>query len=250
MTSVPVEAVASPGGRGSRVDARPAIGRRRAVACGSIYMVGPLRARLIEAGAESRLGWYSRNASLVRVSLHRPHVRAGRAPCRARRRGAAIPGWSTEEFTVERIDADRVRLMREVEIEGEPGTPNAGQKFFADDLQMNIKTGELIAERQRGVPDADRANLRRQRGLQHQDQRRHLQQRHGIAQLGERGTRNLSMFGTLEPDVYFYGQKIEKIGQRQVPHHEGRLHDVRAADGAVADRQRQRDARPRSLRRC
>ena len=36
--------------------------------------------------------------------------------------------------------------MREVEIEGEPGTPHAGQKFFADDLQMNIKTGELIAE--------------------------------------------------------------------------------------------------------
>ena len=34
----------------------------------------------------------------------------------------------------------------------------------------------------------------------------------GIAQLGERGTRNLSMFGGLEPDVYFYGQQIEKVG--------------------------------------
>ena len=34
----------------------------------------------------------------------------------------------------------------------------------------------------------------------------------GIAQLGERGARNLSMFGGLEPDVYFYGQQIEKIG--------------------------------------
>ena len=34
----------------------------------------------------------------------------------------------------------------------------------------------------------------------------------GIAQLGERGQRNQSMFGTLEPDVYFYGTAIEKIG--------------------------------------
>jgi LPS-assembly protein len=34
----------------------------------------------------------------------------------------------------------------------------------------------------------------------------------GIAQLGERGQRNLSMFGTLEPDVYFHGATIEKIG--------------------------------------
>ncbi len=34
----------------------------------------------------------------------------------------------------------------------------------------------------------------------------------GIAQLGERGERNRSMFGTLEPDVYFYGATIEKIG--------------------------------------
>ena len=56
-----------------------------------------------------------------------------------------LPGWNQKSFTGERIDADRIRLMREVEIEGEPGTPNAGQKFFADDLQMNIKTGELIA---------------------------------------------------------------------------------------------------------
>jgi hypothetical protein len=48
-----------------------------------------------------------------------------------------VPGWSTKQFSLERIDADRVRLMREVEIEGEAGSANAGQKFFADDLEMN-----------------------------------------------------------------------------------------------------------------
>ena len=31
-----------------------------------------------------------------------------------------LPGWLQKSFLAERIDADRVRLMREVEIEGEP----------------------------------------------------------------------------------------------------------------------------------
>jgi len=56
MTSVPVEAVASPLAAVARA-LEPTFaeatggGPQRAVACGSIYMVGPLRARLIEAGA-------------------------------------------------------------------------------------------------------------------------------------------------------------------------------------------------------
>jgi lipopolysaccharide assembly outer membrane protein LptD (OstA) len=130
------------------------------------------------------------------------------------RDGAAqsIPGWNQKSFIGERIDADRVRLMREVEIEGEAGTPNAGQKFFADDLQMNIKTGELIAEgnvvfqtpTMRIAADSVVFNTKSSLGT--------FQNASGIAQLGERGTRNLSMFGGLEPDVYFYGQQIEKIG--------------------------------------
>jgi len=47
MTSVTVEAIASP----QAAVARALEQSKRAVACGSIYMVGPLRARLIEAGA-------------------------------------------------------------------------------------------------------------------------------------------------------------------------------------------------------
>jgi LPS-assembly protein len=124
----------------------------------------------------------------------------------------AIPGWNQKSFTGERIDADRIRLMREVEIEGEPGTPQEGQKFFADDLQMNIKTGELIAEGNvvfqtptaRIAADSVVFNTKNSVGT--------FNNAHGIAQLGERGERNRSMFGTLEPDVYFRGEKIEKIG--------------------------------------
>jgi lipopolysaccharide assembly outer membrane protein LptD (OstA) len=56
-----------------------------------------------------------------------------------------VPGWNTKQFTLERLDADRIRLMREVEIEGEKGSPNEGQKFFADDVELNTRTGELTA---------------------------------------------------------------------------------------------------------
>ena len=57
LTSVPVDAAASPEAAVARALAQPdgrgpGGGRsKRAVACGSIYMIGPLRARLIEAGA-------------------------------------------------------------------------------------------------------------------------------------------------------------------------------------------------------
>ena len=123
-----------------------------------------------------------------------------------------VPGWNTKQFSLERIDADRVRLMREVEIEGEPGTANAGQKFFADDLQMNIRTGELIASGNvvfstptaRISSDSVVFNTKTKLGT--------FINASGIASLGERGEENRSMFGTLEPDVYFYGSEIEKVG--------------------------------------
>jgi LPS-assembly protein len=123
----------------------------------------------------------------------------------------ATPGWNQKAFTTERIDADRVLLTREVEIEGEAGSANAGQKFFADELQLNNKTGELIAsgnvvfQTPTAQISADSVVFNTKTGVGT------FNNASGIAQLGERGTRNLSMFGTLEPDVYFYGAQIEKI---------------------------------------
>jgi lipopolysaccharide assembly outer membrane protein LptD (OstA) len=123
-----------------------------------------------------------------------------------------VPGWNTKQFALERIDADRVRLMREVEIEGEASGPNAGQKFFADDLEMNTKTGELTARgnvvfqtpTSRIAAESVVFNTKTKLGT--------FTSATGIAQLGERGLENRSMFGTMEPDVYFYGAEIEKVG--------------------------------------
>lgn len=102
--------------------------------------------------------------------------------------------------------------MREVEIEGDPASPNAGQKFFADDLEMNLKTGELTARgnvvfqtpTSRIASETVVFNTKTKLGT--------FTNATGIAQLGDRGRQNQSMFGTLEPDVYFNGTVIEKIG--------------------------------------
>ena len=45
-----------------------------------------------------------------------------------------VPGWNSKQLTWERLDADRLRLIGEIEIEGDPAGANAGQKFFADEL--------------------------------------------------------------------------------------------------------------------
>jgi LPS-assembly protein len=123
-----------------------------------------------------------------------------------------VPGWNTKQFSLERIDADRVRLMREVEIEGEPGSPNAGQKFFADDLEMNIRTGELTARgnvvfstpTSRISSETAVFNTKTKLGT--------FSNAFGIATIGEGQRGNMSLFGTLEPDVYFYGAEIAKTG--------------------------------------
>ncbi|MEZ5287703.1 MAG: putative LPS assembly protein LptD [Vicinamibacterales bacterium] len=123
-----------------------------------------------------------------------------------------VPGWVTRQFTFERIDADRVRLTGEVEIEGEKGSPNEGQKFFANEGLLNIRTGELTASGNVvfTTPDSRIAaetvvfNTHTKLGT--------FTNASGSASLGERGQQDRSMFGTMEPDVYFYGQTIEKIG--------------------------------------
>jgi LPS-assembly protein len=122
----------------------------------------------------------------------------------------SIPGWETKQFAMERLDAERVRLMREVEVTGVGA--NAGQQIFADDLLWNIRTGELTAEGNvllvspTGRIAAERAvfNTKNGRGT--------FYTASGTASLGARGAQDRSMFGTLEPDVMFYGRMIEKIG--------------------------------------
>jgi LPS-assembly protein len=114
-------------------------------------------------------------------------------------------------LALERIDADRVRLMREVECNGSGG--NAGQQIFADDLIWNLTSGELeatgnvlmVSPTARLAAERVVFNTKTGLGTFHTAS--------GTASLGDRAGEVKSMFGTLEPDVYFYGETIEKVGE-------------------------------------
>jgi hypothetical protein len=126
---------------------------------------------------------------------------------------AQITGWANKQYTLERLDADTVKLVGQVEVEGERGSPNEGQKLAADEVLWNLRTGEFTASGNVLLANptsrlsAERVvfNTRTQRGT--------FYTASGISQLGSRGQEDITMFGTLEPDVYFYGEVIEKIGE-------------------------------------
>jgi LPS-assembly protein len=122
-----------------------------------------------------------------------------------------IDDWDCKQFTWERIDADRVRLMREVECNG--SGPMAGHQIFGDDLIWNRATGELEATGN-VLMVTPTARLSAERVVFNTKTRLGtFYTASGIASLGERGRQDRSMFGTLEPEVYFWGETIEKIGE-------------------------------------
>ncbi len=124
-----------------------------------------------------------------------------------------IDGWDCKQFTLEKLDADRVRLMREVECNGLG--PNTGQQIFADDLIWNVTSGELEATGNVLMVSptarlaAERVVFNTKTGLGT------FYTASGSASLGDRVAEVRSMFGTLEPDLYFFGETIEKIGENR-----------------------------------
>lgn len=130
-----------------------------------------------------------------------------------------IPGWQAKQFRLERIDADRVRLLGEAEIIGEG--PNAGRQIFADNVEWNIRTGEFIATGNvllvspTSRLSAERVVFNTKTSLGT------FETAFGIASLGSQGIKDRSMFGTLEPNVYFYGRTIDKIGDDKYRIHSG-----------------------------
>jgi lipopolysaccharide assembly outer membrane protein LptD (OstA) len=130
-----------------------------------------------------------------------------------------IPDWQNKQFTFERIDADRIRLVGQAEIVGEGS--NAGNQIFADEVEWNIRTGEFIATGNvllvspTSRLSAERVvfNTKTKLGT--------FETASGIASLGSQGAKDRSMFGTLEPEVYFYGKTIEKIGDDKYRIHDG-----------------------------
>ena len=130
--------------------------------------------------------------------------------------GTAIPVPNTPlslitnstQWRLEQVSADHVRLTGQVEIE--TGT---GMKFFADEIDIFsdptlrlAATGNVVFTNPEGRLAAERVefNVADGTGTFHQAS--------GIMSLGD--TVDRAEFGNQEPDIYFYGNTIEKLSAR------------------------------------
>lgn len=115
------------------------------------------------------------------------------------------------QWTIEQISRDHYKLKGEVEIEcGE-------QSFAADEIELFESTHTLIATgnvvftsgSNRIAADRLEYNTQTKTGTFHNAT--------GTARLKDDDAepQERSMFGTAEPDVYFYGKTLEKIGERK-----------------------------------
>ena len=118
---------------------------------------------------------------------------------------AQIPGFSaTVAKTQESIDADHYRLTGDVVLS------QADQRFYADVVdyypQTNrvVATGNVLLQQVDHQIAADRADFNALTGLGT------FYNARGFASLGAHA--DISQFGTLHPDVQFYGEMIEKTG--------------------------------------
>jgi lipopolysaccharide assembly outer membrane protein LptD (OstA) len=115
---------------------------------------------------------------------------------------------NSTQWRLERVSPDHVRLTGQVEIESDSGT-----KFFADEIDIFseptlrlVATGNVVFTNAEGRIAAERAEFDVGAGTGT------FYQASGILSLGPMV--DLAEFGGQEPDVYFYGDTIEKISAR------------------------------------
>lgn len=119
-----------------------------------------------------------------------------------------VPGYNHKQFRIEQIDANHWRFSGQVELENEEVK---GQKFYADVVDVHLDTnlleatGNVLYETPTARIAAERVifNTRAGTGT--------FFGASGMAAIGDRADK--SMFGGLEPDVYFYGTMVEKTGE-------------------------------------
>ena len=116
---------------------------------------------------------------------------------------------NSKQWRLEQISRDHLRLTGQVELE----PPGSMTKFFADEVDLFTDTNKLVATGNvvftsaDGRIAADRVEFdwRAGTGTFHQAT--------GIMSLG--GTVDRALFGNQDPDVYFYGETIEKLSSRR-----------------------------------
>ena len=124
---------------------------------------------------------------------------------------AQFPGlpFDSRQFTFDVLSENHLRLTGQVELDGEEDA----WQFYAD--QVDIFTDEsLLVAVGNVVYVADGARLAADRAeINIEDLTGVFYNAAGAVNMGDEVER--SMFGTQEPDLYFYGEQIEKLGPRK-----------------------------------
>jgi LPS-assembly protein len=119
-----------------------------------------------------------------------------------------FPGFDIQwNDWAEQVDANHYRARGAVELW------KGDTKFYADEADYYADTHRLIATGNVTVIQAESSISARSIDFNTETDLGIFYNGWGMASLGNRVDR--SMFGTLEPDMYFYGETIEKIGQRK-----------------------------------
>jgi LPS-assembly protein len=116
-----------------------------------------------------------------------------------------IPGLkASRQLRIERIGTDHWRLTGNVEVEGE------NQTFYADEVEVFTQTHRILGRGNVVFTTAGHRIAADRMDFDYQTRTGVFDNASGSASLGDRVER--SMFGTQEPDAYFYGERIEKLG--------------------------------------
>jgi LPS-assembly protein len=117
------------------------------------------------------------------------------------------PCQVSKQFRIERLGPNHVRLIGAVDLECEQWRLFAETVDYYDDKNLLVAVDNVVFSSEGSRISADRVEFdtKTRTGT--------FYNASGTATLGERVNR--SMFGTQEPDAYFYGQTIEKIGPQK-----------------------------------
>jgi LPS-assembly protein len=135
----------------------------------------------------------------------------------ARAQGAAPLGgcakWSADSQNVDNVNETHTILFKDVHIDCNDVQLFADQAELFSDLDRMTATGNVVFVSANNRISAERMefNTRTKTGT--------FFNASGIANIENRGV-DRSMFGTQEPDAYFWGEKIEKLGPKtyQITH--------------------------------
>lgn len=120
---------------------------------------------------------------------------------------SALAGFTSSQWRMERVSQTEWRMTGQVEVACE------NVKFFADEVTLHTDTDRLVArgnvvfttaEGRISAEEVD-FDLTRMVGT--------FRQAYGIFSLGPKADR--SEFGGQDPDVYFYGELMEKLSEKQ-----------------------------------